>query len=685
MNQSGYSVGTGSAGATSAAAPGVANHERLKRDYLEYLSNKSEEIKEQQDARRYYHGSQWTAKQIKALNARKQPVVTYNRIGRKINAVVGLLEKQRQDPRGFPRTPKHEEGAEIATAVLRYVMDQQDWAAKSPICGLDGAVDGLAGIELILEQGDQGDVEVGFETIDPGSFFYDPRSLKADFSDARYMGIGKWADLDAAIEMYPDSEEALRSSIESGSDLTSNPDSDNKWVSGSENARRVRIIDHWYIKGGVWHWCIYTGSVLLDEGESYLVDEKGKTFCKYIVYSANVDQDGDRYGFVRNMKSSQDEINMRRSKGLHIGNTRRMIVRDGQGIDIEKLRTEAARPDGVMVIPPGVEAPEFDDANRGAELNAQLGFLEDAKQEIENYGFNPALMGSGVQDMSGRAIALQQQAGIAELGPYLLAYKGWKLRVYRAIWNTVQRHWTAERWIRVTDDDNVAEFTAINGKVTKKQPQVDEFGNLVADENGQPVMVDVIDPATGEPVYEIDPATGLLKVENPLGSLDVDIIIDEGPDTINMQADSYETLTVMARGGQTVPPEVLIELSPLAGQVKKKVLDMIAKAKQEAMQANAPGPIQQAGIQVELEGKQRENDKTAAETAKIVAETQQLGAGPQTQMLEQAGKVQDQQFRREEHQMDMQGKRIDMAGKVIGLRAAEAKANQPQPQPLRAS
>lgn len=594
-NQSGYSQGTGNAG-TSAASPGIADHEKLKRDYLDYLTNKSEEIKEQQNSRRYYHGSQWTAAQIKTLNSRKQPVVTFNRIGRKINAVVGLLEKQRQDPRGFPRTPEHEEGAEIATSVLRYVLDQQDWAAKSPICGLDGAVDGLAGVEIILEQGDKGDVEVGFETIDPGSFFYDPRSLKADFSDARYMGIGKWADLDAAIEMYPDKEVELRSSTESGSDLTSNPDSDNKWVSGSENSRRVRIIDHWYIKGGVWHYCIYTGSVLLDEGESYLIDEKGKTFCKYIVYSANVDQDGDRYGFVRNMKSSQDEINQRRSKALLLGNSRRMIVRDGQGLDIEKIRTEAARPDGVIVVPPGAEPPTFDDAHAGQELNAQLGFLQDAKTEIENYGFNPALMGTGVSDMSGRAIALQQQAGIAELGPYLLAYKGWKLRVYRAIWNTVQRHWTTERWIRVTDDEDLAKFMQIN------QPANDEFG--------YPIM---------------DPATGQQALVNQLGALDVDIIIDEGPDTINMQADAYDTLSIMAQKGGQVPPEVLIELSPLTGTVKKKVLEMIQQAKEQASQAP---PEQQAAVQLELRGKaaaaaldEAKAGETVAKTAQIKSET----------------------------------------------------------------
>src|SRR6478609_1626509 len=121
-NHTGYVQGSApSQGPTEPAA--TVDHALLKKGYLAYLDNKNEEIKEQQNARRYYHGAQWTDKQIKAFDKRKQPVVTYNRIGRKINAVVGLLERQKQDPRGYPRTPKHEEGAEIATAVLRYACD----------------------------------------------------------------------------------------------------------------------------------------------------------------------------------------------------------------------------------------------------------------------------------------------------------------------------------------------------------------------------------------------------------------------------------------------------------------------------------------------------------------------------------------------------------------------------------
>jgi len=561
-----------------------ASLESLKRAYVNYLDLKTDEIKEQKEARRYYHGSHWTAKQIKAFNDRKQPVVTYNRIGRKINAIVGLLERQKQDPRGFPRTPKHEEGAEVATAVLRYVCDEQRWPEKSPLCGLNGAVDGIGGIELTLTQGDRGDVEIGLDIVDPSSVFYDPRSLKEDFSDARFLGVGKWADLETAVEMFPDREDELRASMESGSELTSNPDHEDKWFSGSDNDRKIRIVDHWYLKGGRWHWCVYTGSVKLAEGESPFLDEKGKSYPKYVMFSAAVDHDGDRYGFVRNMKSANDEINQRRSKGLHILNSRRMVAQRGT-TDIETLRREAARPDGVILYDPGTEPPTFDDNAKGQELTGQLNFLADAKAEIENYGFNPALIGTGVQDMSGRAIQLQQQAGIAELGPYLLAYKSWKLRVFRAIWNAVQRHWTAERWIRVTDDENVAQFFAVNQLQT--------------------------DPRTGQPA-----------IVNALGSLDVDIILDEGPDTINMQADAYDTLTVMARGGQAVPPELLIELSPLAGSIKKKALGIIQKAKQEAQQVP---PAQQQAIMLELQQKQADTEETQSRTLLNMAKVKSEG------------------------------------------------------------
>src|SRR5262245_31233032 len=70
---------------------------KLRKCYTDYLFSKREEIDEQIDARRYYHGSQYTSEQIAALRKRRQPIMTFNRVNRKIDGVVGVLEQARQD------------------------------------------------------------------------------------------------------------------------------------------------------------------------------------------------------------------------------------------------------------------------------------------------------------------------------------------------------------------------------------------------------------------------------------------------------------------------------------------------------------------------------------------------------------------------------------------------------------
>jgi hypothetical protein len=568
---SGYAIGGSSNSAMSSGDHAQGDIDggwslgKLKRSYLDYLGTKREEIEEQQDARRFRHGSQYTSEEIRQLNLRKQPVVTDNRISRKIHGVVGTLARLKQDPKAYPRTPEHEEGAELATATIRYSLDATEWDARDPVCAEYAAVDGYGGVELNLVPGDKGDPEIELEVVNPDSFFYDPRSYKHDFSDARYVGVGKWLELDEAIDLFPDHEEELRDSLESGSDLTSEPDREFKWFLTDGEVNRIRVVEEWYKKGKKWFWCIYTGNMKLDEGESYLIDEKGNPECKYLMFSAYVDQDGDRYGFPRDMKPLQREINMRRSKALYTMLSRRIIAERGAFDDIEQARREAARSDGVVIRNKGFEAG-FDDSARMAETQAQFQFLEDAKSALESIGPNVAVTGEGLEQSSGRAIHLLQQAGLADLGPYIQSYRGWKIRVYRAIWNAIQHHWTGERWIRVTDDDDISQFIQVNG-------------------------------------VEVDPMTGFPTLVNALGSLDVDIIIDEGPDTVNQMADAYDTLTILAGKGTEIPPDVLIELSPLPVSVKQRLLDKMNPE---------PTPEMQQMQQLEMRGAAAEVQETEA-------------------------------------------------------------------------
>jgi hypothetical protein len=441
---------------------------------------------------------------------------------------------------------------------------------------------------------------VGFALVETDSFFYDPRSFRHDFDDARYRGVAKWLDQDEVIRLAPDKEEEIEQSLNSGDDFTTNPDREQKWfmdTTDKEN-RKLRVVDLWYKHDNGWCWCLFTGSIKLQEGRGYFYDEKGKQICKYLMQSCFVDHDGDRYGFIRNLRSAQDEINQRRSKGLHELNSRRIKAEDGAFADVEITRREAVRPDGVVIYQKGFEM-EFDDATRIANMEGQLKFLEDAKNEIENFGPNPALIGQGLEYKSGRAINLLQQAGIAELGPFMIGVRNLKLRLYRAIWNAIQRYWVAERYIRVVSAEGIEQLVQVNG-------------------------------------VGIDPMTGLPRLINAVGQLDVNIILDEGPDEINMMGDAYDTLLALAGQGSQIPPTVMIELAPLHPSVKRKLLAMMSD------------PIEQEGKKIALEGAKAEVGKLHSEIAKNQAQAQSEAQGGAHGIVE---RQMDAQIKVGEHQM----------------------------------
>ena len=75
------------------AQPDASEMARRRRRFHAYERDKEREQKEQRQARRYYHGKQWTDEETRRLQARKQPIVTDNRIGRKIDFLVGVEQR----------------------------------------------------------------------------------------------------------------------------------------------------------------------------------------------------------------------------------------------------------------------------------------------------------------------------------------------------------------------------------------------------------------------------------------------------------------------------------------------------------------------------------------------------------------------------------------------------------------
>ena len=80
---------------------GALDVTELRKQFTDYVTIKQTEIREARTALRYYHGDQWTKEQLDTLQARGQPAITFNRVGRKIDGLVGVLEKLRGDPKAY--------------------------------------------------------------------------------------------------------------------------------------------------------------------------------------------------------------------------------------------------------------------------------------------------------------------------------------------------------------------------------------------------------------------------------------------------------------------------------------------------------------------------------------------------------------------------------------------------------
>jgi hypothetical protein len=557
---------------------------RLRQQYIDYLAAKVLEYEEQKQSRHYYHGAQWTPEEIETLRRRRQPIVTFNRTGRKIDQIVGIVSRLRQDPKAYPTNPNNADGAEIATQCVQAVLQSADWEFLDPYCAGQAAIEGIGGVELKLVPGDHHDPDVALDFVFGDDYFYDPRSYKPDFSDARYHGIAKWLDVEAAVELFPDKENELRTlMVETGFDLTTHADREFKWI--YVNEKRLRLVEHWYINKGKWYWAFYCSMILLAQGVSPFIDERGKPMSRFIMFSAAVDHDGDRYGFTRNLKGPQDELNQRRSKALFMSNVTRLIGQKGAVDNVETARREYARPDGYVEYNMGFQPPQPDD--KTADLQQQLALMQDARSEIDSFvNINPAILGQDAPDEhSGVAINLLQKAGIAELGSFLRNYKSWKKRVYRAVWNIVVRTWQAERFIRVTDSQGLAKFIQVNGM------EVDQYG--------EPIII------------------------NAIGALNVEMTMDDGPDEINIMQDAYEVLKQYPPG--TIPPQVLIELSPLSSKVKQRVLALMQQpVDPAAVQAKQ---LQLAGAQAEIVEKQARAERHRSQAISDAARAAHLMSG----------------------------------------------------------
>ena len=520
--------------------------------------------------RDYVDNKQLTDDEIKELEARGQPGIIINRIKRNIDSLRGYELERRVDPRALPRTPAHEKDAEAVEQALRYVNESEHMDQKRSRVWDNLIVEGMGGYAVSVRDSYDG-LDISISRCPWDRIFYDPHSAEPDFSDAGYLGLVRWVDQAEALKQYkdnPDAEDILSATMASTSISDTYDDKPKFKVWADRKRKRIRICQIWIKRDGVWYFAEYTKGGILKHGQSPHVTDKGESDCELIFGSAYVNRDNDRYGIVREMIGPQDEVNKRRSKALHNMSVAQTTMEEGAVKDVQEYRKEAARPDGVMILNPGM-SDKVKQETRLDLAQAHLTLLQEAKAELDQIGGNMQLQGNALQGgaASGKALIASQTGGAMQSNPLMDALRHLDHRVFCAVWYRIRQYWTAEKWIRVTDDEDNIKWVGLN-----------------------------VDPQRVQALAATNPemAQKVAGTVASLAELDCDIIIDDAPDGLTPQLEQFQSLVELKKvdANNEIPLKAIMLAMP---NLKNKAQVMALMEK-----TGAPNPEQQMAKEMQI-------------------------------------------------------------------------------------
>lgn len=705
---------------------------QLRDSYSEWQTSTQTDRDTSALCRDYYDGEQWTDDEKATLRSRGQPVVVFNRIAKKVNYLTGSEIRTRSDPRTLPRTPMHEAAAEAMSDAIRYVSDEQqiqqtltqvfeeflvegcggvivDHEAEDVVTPLGAEVKRIGeGVQVDAAEARKQEIRIRVRQVHHDRMWWDPKSREPDFSDAKYLGTVIWMDEDDLRTTYQGkglSDEELDAIIQA-----SRPDSDvadehhkdrpSSWYDVSRD--RYLVVEGYWRSDGQWY-CGHAvgGGWVWPPRRSVYHDRKNKAVCPLIFGSAFCDRQNGRYGIVKGMLSAQDEINKRRSKALHAINVRQVVAEEGVVTDKRGFQNELAKPDGYAEVSPGSLMEGRIVFPPGGDLSApQFQLLQEAKNEIDTVGPDSPMMG-GQTNNSGRAILAWQQIASTELEKLFDHFRRLKRSTLVQVVLRVCQFWTQEKWIRVRDDVNDAgyRFIALNRPMTRGRrvmeamkrglpprdsldaaevPGATELfdqavSSLAAQMQaaGQQVPPEAIEKIAIQQLLQ-HPLAQEVVTDNDISQLDVDIIIDEAPDTAVVQQEEFDALAGMAQSGVPIPPEVLIEASQLRS--KRKLLNMLKGQKDAA--AQAAQQAQQEAQQLAIAQAQANVGKTKADTMASAAKAQKDQASAQAMAPKAAHDAALAQKTSLENQADQVAMNADQYRALMASRQMDAAAGE---------
>jgi hypothetical protein len=619
----------------------------------------------------FFAGQQWDQNDLALLRAARRPALTINKILSTIGNVMGEQIQNRADISFQPRSGAPLETAEVLTKVFRQIADsnQLDWKRSDVFC--DGIITSRGFYDVRLDFNDSMMGEVRVSRLNPKNVLPDTDAEDYDPDEWNDVTTTKWLTLNDIERLYgKDKAEMLRGrsvsvysygfdSIERERDRFGDVYTPNAYVSPEDTgsvARNIRIIERQYREltrqehfvdlqtGDLrpvpenWSservqmamqqfglgltkklvkrikWCVTADDCVLHEDWS---PYKHFTVVPYFPYFRH----GQTIGLVENLIDPQMYLNKVTSQELHVINTTansgwKVLAGALSNMTVEELEQRGAET-GLVV-----EVNNMDGLDKIQPNQTPSGldrFSYKAEEHIKGIsGVTDYMMGSAREDVSAKAVALNQNRGSLNLaGPqdnlmrtdFLLA---------RNILDLVQGYYTEPRILNITSN-----------RLT---------GDVETVEVNQP------DPYTGQ-------------ILNDLTIGEYDVIVSSTPSRETLEDSQFEQAIKLRELGVNIPDETIIENSRL-----NRRADII-----QQMREAASGTAAQYREELEKTAAELELAKTRAETERLASDAELKAAKAQESLLKA-------QIEARGATEDMVRQQQEAAQRIEDIRARQAEA-----------
>jgi|688.fasta_scaffold14037_10 hypothetical protein len=571
-----------------------------------------EKAKESED---YYSGKHWDEVEKARLEGLSRAAVTINKIEKNVDAICGIQRQERTDLKYVPQEGGDQKVADLLNITSKHILSRCYFSREESAAFEDAVITGRGQLNLFMRFDNDLRGEIVVEKFPWADVCYGPHE-KLDLSDCEYLCKHRWFSKAKIEQLWPDKAEDIQldyedfildkgASVQYAYDNYSHGTALQLW--GTDPM--VDIAKKEYRVVECWRKVYDKGSVIANAAEDFYFNANGweardlksvRTIPGFFVveqnqtkmrvtkvaggvvlsdeYPAELPVDDffiipiygkkrgiDFWGKVEAAKDPQKYLNKQYSLVIDIGNK---MAAYGWFIDSmtfpdnekEKFKRTSSSPGFVVEVNDSTRPPS---RVEGVKFPSELIQLMDVGDNLITDAMNIVIQPNGANE-SGAMFAQRRNDKL--LGSeYLFDNLSFaKQKLGRILIKLIQKYYTPDRIIRIVRNVASKESVELAG-----QP-IDDFS---------------------------DDDIAQMLVTTDLDQYDVEVT--ESAWSPTMRLSTFMLLSDLAKSGQPIPPEALLEFADMPAEVRNRLVQQMAQqgqAQADAEQAKADAEIQKTLI-----------------------------------------------------------------------------------------